>query len=101
MQISYNWLKDFIKIAESPEEVSEILTNIGLEVEALNTVQRIPGGLEGLVVGLVESCVRWLPSCAFRGIGKALGDCPFWVSQKTLRLKSKLWHRNETFLRGL
>ena len=57
MQISYNWLKDFIKIAESPEEISEILTNIGLEVEALNTVQRIPGGLEGLVVGLVESCV--------------------------------------------
>ncbi|WP_257659001.1 phenylalanine--tRNA ligase subunit beta [Parapedobacter lycopersici] len=56
MQISYNWLKDFIQTDQSPEELSGILTNIGLEVEALETVQRIPGGLEGLVIGAVETC---------------------------------------------
>lgn len=57
MQISYNWLKDFIQTDKSPEELSSILTNIGLEVEALHTVQRIPGGLQGLVIGAVETCV--------------------------------------------
>lgn len=57
MQISYNWLKEFIQTDKSPEELSTILTNIGLEVEALNTVQLIPGGLEGLVIGVVETCV--------------------------------------------
>lgn len=56
MRISYNWLKDFIKIDQSPEELSEILTNIGLEVENLETNQRIPGGLEGLVVAEVLTC---------------------------------------------
>lgn len=57
MQISYNWLKDFIHTEKTPEELSSILTDIGLEVEALKTVQRIPGGLEGLVIGVVETCV--------------------------------------------
>lgn len=58
MQISYNWLKDFIQTAKTPEELSGILTDIGLEVEALDTVQRVPGGLEGLVIGAVETCVQ-------------------------------------------
>lgn len=58
MRISYNWLKDFIKFDQSPEELSEILTNIGLEVESLETVQSIPGGLEGLVVAEVLTCER-------------------------------------------
>jgi len=56
MRISYNWLKDFLKIDKSPEELSEILTNIGLEVESLEEVEDIPGGLEGLVVAEVLSC---------------------------------------------
>ncbi|MFB5946251.1 phenylalanine--tRNA ligase subunit beta [Albibacterium profundi] len=56
MRISYNWLKDFLKIDQSPEELSEILTNIGLEVESLEKNQSIPGGLEGLVVAEVLTC---------------------------------------------
>lgn len=56
MNISYNWLKDYIDTDKTPEELSLILTDIGLEVELLETVQSIPGGLEGLVVGEVKTC---------------------------------------------
>ena len=54
MKISYNWLKEFITTDKSPEELSQILTGIGLEVESLEKVQAIPGGLEGLVIGYVK-----------------------------------------------
>lgn len=56
MRISYNWLKNFIHIDKSPEELSLILTDIGLEVESLEVEQSIPGGLEGLLVGEVLTC---------------------------------------------
>jgi phenylalanyl-tRNA synthetase beta chain len=56
MKISYNWLKEFISTDKSPEEISTILTGIGLEVESLERVQAIPGGLEGLVIGHVTAC---------------------------------------------
>jgi phenylalanyl-tRNA synthetase beta chain len=49
MKISYNWLKEFINTGKSPEEISKILTGTGLEVESVEKVQAIPGGLEGLV----------------------------------------------------
>src|SRR5690606_11138861 len=58
MTISYNWLKDFIQTDKTPEELSAILTDIGLEVEALEKVQSIPGGLEGLVIGEVKTCAQ-------------------------------------------
>lgn len=58
MKISYNWLKQFIDTDKTPDEVSTILTAIGLEVESLEKVQAIPGGLDGLVIGLVEECVQ-------------------------------------------
>ncbi|HMR19904.1 MAG TPA: phenylalanine--tRNA ligase subunit beta, partial [Sphingobacterium sp.] len=51
MNISYNWLKNYLDIDKTPEELSLILTDIGLEVEGVEKVQSIPGGLEGLVVG--------------------------------------------------
>jgi len=54
MKISYNWLKEFIGTEKTPEEISKILTGTGLEVESLEKVQSIPGGLEGLVVGYVK-----------------------------------------------
>jgi phenylalanyl-tRNA synthetase beta chain len=54
MKISYNWLKDFIETDKSPEEISKILTGTGLEVESMERVQAIPGGLEGLVIGFVR-----------------------------------------------
>jgi phenylalanyl-tRNA synthetase beta chain len=56
MKISYNWLKQFIQTDKTPEEISIILTGTGLEVESLEKVQAIPGGLEGLVIGYVKSC---------------------------------------------
>ncbi|WP_295652021.1 phenylalanine--tRNA ligase subunit beta [uncultured Mucilaginibacter sp.] len=58
MKISYNWLKQFIQTDKTPEEISVILTGIGLEVESLEKVQAIPGGLEGLVIGYVKDCVQ-------------------------------------------
>jgi len=57
MLISYNWLKDFIQINESPEKLGEILTDTGLEVEKIHPVETIRGGLKGLVVGEVKTCV--------------------------------------------
>ena len=54
MKISYNWLKEFITTDKSPEDISQILTGIGLEVESLEKVQAVPGGLEGLVIGYVK-----------------------------------------------
>jgi len=54
MKISYNWLKEFIETDKTPEEISKILTGTGLEVESMEKVQAIPGGLEGLVIGYVK-----------------------------------------------
>ena len=56
MKISYNWLKQFIKIDWSAEKTSELLTNLGLEVEGLDIFQSIKGGLKGIVVGHVLTC---------------------------------------------
>ena len=53
MKISYNWLKDFLSIQQSPEDTAQLLTNCGLEVEGIETIQSVKGGLEGLVVGEV------------------------------------------------
>jgi phenylalanyl-tRNA synthetase beta chain len=56
MKISYSWLKQFIQTDKTPQEISLILTDIGLEVESLEKVQPIVGGLEGLVIGHVVEC---------------------------------------------
>lgn len=58
MKISYNWLRQFIQTDKTPQELSLILTNIGLEVESLEKVQPVVGGLEGLVIGQVLTCVQ-------------------------------------------
>jgi phenylalanyl-tRNA synthetase beta chain len=68
MKISYNWLKQLIDIQESPEEVGKLLTATGLEVEGIEPVERVKGGLEGIVVGEVLTCE------------------PFTVKEKTLHL---------------
>jgi len=56
MKISYNWLKQFIKIDWNAERTGDLLTDLGLEVEGLTNYQSIKGGLEGIVVGHVLSC---------------------------------------------
>ncbi|WP_134090620.1 phenylalanine--tRNA ligase subunit beta [Olivibacter sp. XZL3] len=56
MKISYSWLKQFISTDKNPNELSQILTDIGLEVEGIEEIQSVPGGLEGLVIGEVKTC---------------------------------------------
>lgn len=58
MKISYNWLKQFIKIDLKSEETATLLTDLGLEVEVVEKYQSIPGGLEGVVVGHVLTCEK-------------------------------------------
>ena len=56
MNISYNWLKEYVDFDLTPAEVSAALTSIGLETDGVEEVQSIKGGLEGLVVGEVLTC---------------------------------------------
>lgn len=58
MKISYQWLKQFINIEDSPETVGNMLTGVGLEVEAIHPVEAVRGGLAGVVVGHVLSCQK-------------------------------------------
>lgn len=58
MTISYNWLKSYIDCDMSAEEISKILTSIGLEVEGLEKKESIKGGLQGLKIGKVLSCEK-------------------------------------------
>ncbi len=58
MIISYQWLLDYLPEPLPVNDISNILTSIGLEVEALEPVGGIPGGLEGLVIGEVLTCAR-------------------------------------------
>ena len=57
MKISYNWLKQFIKIDWQSDETAALLTDLGLEVEVVEKYQSVKGGLEGIVVGHVLTCV--------------------------------------------
>ncbi len=68
MKISYNWLKQLIDIEESAEEVGKLLTATGLEVEGIEPVEKVQGGLNGIVIGEVLTCE------------------PFAVKEKTLHL---------------
>ena len=58
MRISYNWLKQFIKLDSSSEETAALLTDLGLEVEVVEKYQSVKGGLEGIVVGEVKTCIQ-------------------------------------------
>lgn len=58
MRISYNWLKQFIKTEWTSEETATLLTDLGLEVEAVEKFQSVKGALEGVVVGEVLSCEK-------------------------------------------
>ncbi len=58
MKISYNWLKQYINLDVSPEVVSKVLTDTGLEVEGTEVFQTVAGGLQGIVVGEVLTCSK-------------------------------------------
>ncbi len=58
MKISYNWIRQFIKIDNTSEETASLLTDLGLEVESVDRFQSVKGGLEGIVVGHVLTCEK-------------------------------------------
>lgn len=58
MTVSLLWLNDYLKITLTPEQVSEALTSLGLEVEKMETWETIKGGLKGIVAGKVLTCVK-------------------------------------------
>ena len=58
MKISYNWLKQFVKIDWKSEETAALLTDLGLEVEMVEKYQSVKGGLEGIVVGHILTCIQ-------------------------------------------
>ncbi len=58
MEISYKWLRSFIDLPETPEQTGRWLTGTGLEVEHIETIDAVPGGLNGLVIGEVLTCQK-------------------------------------------
>ena len=58
MNISYNWLKEYVNFDLTPDETAAALTSIGLETGGVEEVQTIKGGLEGLVIGEVLTCTE-------------------------------------------
>ena len=58
MKISYNWLKQFLKIDWNATKTGELLTDLGLEVEGIDTKESIKGSLKGIVVGKVLTCIQ-------------------------------------------
>ena len=58
MNISYNWLKDYLQFDLSSQETAAALTSIGLETGGVEEIQTIKGGMEGLVIGEVLTCVK-------------------------------------------
>ena len=58
MKLSCNWLKDYLVCDLTPEQIAEAMTSIGIEVDSLETAEQIPGGLQGVVVAHVLTCVE-------------------------------------------
>ena len=58
MLISYNWLKQFLKLEQDSKAIAEMLTHLGLEVSGITEYVSVPGGLEGVVVGHVVDCFK-------------------------------------------
>ena len=56
MNISYKWLKEYVDFDLTPQETADALTSMGLEVNSLEEVQTVKGGLKGLFVGKVLTC---------------------------------------------
>ena len=58
MKLSYNWLKDYLQTDLTPQQVADAMTSIGIEVDAVEEQEEIPGGLAGVVVAHVLECVE-------------------------------------------
>ena len=71
MKLSYNWLKEYLKCDLTPEQVAEAMTSIGIEVDSVEMREVIPGGLAGVVVGIVD---QFKFPIKFLGIGEGVED---------------------------
>src|SRR5258706_2074039 len=58
MKISYDWLKQYIDLPETPEELGQVLTSTGLEVEGMEPFEAVRGGIRGLGIGEDLTCVK-------------------------------------------
>ncbi len=58
MKVSYNWLKKYVNTDLTAEEMGRILTETGLEVESVEKIEAVKGGLEGVVVAEVLTCEK-------------------------------------------
>ena len=58
MKISYNWIKRFLKVDLPHDQISEMLTDLGLEVEGVSPFESVRGGLKGVIVGKVLNCIQ-------------------------------------------
>ena len=58
MKLSYNWLKDYLHCDLTPAQVAEAMTSIGIEVDSLEEIEQVPGGLQGVVVAHVLECTE-------------------------------------------
>ena len=74
MKISINWLKEYLETNSQPEEISEILTNLGLEVEKLSLFESVKGGLNGVVAGKVLECGKHPDADRLKVTSIDLGD---------------------------
>ena len=86
MNISLNWLKEYLKIDLSVEKVCEILTSIGLEVGGYEKFESIRGGLRGLVIGEVKTCEAHPDSDHLHLTTVDLGD-------GALRWRQRIYHQ--------
>ncbi|MBP8793956.1 MAG: phenylalanine--tRNA ligase subunit beta, partial [Lutibacter sp.] len=74
MKISYNWLKQFLKVDWEAEKTGELLTDLGLEVEGIEVVESIKGSLAGVVVGKVLTCIQHPNADRLRITTVAIGE---------------------------
>src|SRR5688572_27765886 len=58
MTVSLLWLNDYLKVNMTPDQISEALTSLGLEVEKMESWESVKGGLKGVVAGKVLTCVK-------------------------------------------
>ena len=74
MKIAYAWLKEFLQTDWSAEKTAELLTELGLEVESIDTFESVKGALEGIVVGEVLTCEQHPNADKLRLTTVNLGD---------------------------
>ena len=76
MTISYNWLSEYLPEKLSPQELSTILTSLGLEVESIEMYEEFKGGLKGLIVGEVVTCEKHPGRRSYSSCGRTRGRWP-------------------------